>query len=591
MAISAPTFRGFDPAAIEFLAELAANNDRAWFQPRKADYERLVKEPLEALVAELAERLDARGIPLHADPKRSIFRIYRDTRFSKDKSPYKTHLGASFPWMEPGDGRARGGRPAGARATAGTSTSSRARCTSAAGMWMPDKARLERVPTGGHRGARPGPGRPRGAGVRGRVRIGHRARDVQAAAAGRAGRPPDGRPVPLQGRRVRPPPGRRRGHVPSPARHARRCVRGRHARASGSWPRSGRDAPPAVRGGLLDQPARLADAARRVPRGRARPAGTASGSTTTCSPTRATRPTRSWRAGRRSPRSPSLTRRVRLGLLVAANTFRNPGRHGEAGDDARSPLRRPGRARHRRRLVRRRARRVRDRLRVRVRRATRPARRGGRAHPAAARRRAGRRTRVASTRCTTRSARRGRSRTRLPILIGGSGPTKTLRTTARDADLWNGFGTPERIAATSEILRERCAEIGRPFEAIERTVTIHAVVRDTTAEAEAVWAETARTERADGRRRLRRQRPWPDDRRRPGDRRRVPRRLRPDRRRRRSSSCSGTPSTSRPSSGSARSGPPRRHGRVSLRPVAHGVPPSGNSPRIPSVGAHSHDGR
>ena len=57
---------------------------------------------------------------------------------------------------------------------------------------------------------------------------------------------------------------------------------------------------------------------------------------------------------------------------------------------------------------------------------------------------------------------------------------------------WNGFGTPERIAATSEILRERCAEIGRPFEAIERTVTIHAVVRDTTAEAEAAWAETAR---------------------------------------------------------------------------------------------------
>ena len=50
---------------------------------------------------------------------------------------------------------------------------------------------------------------------------------------------------------------------------------------------------------------------------------------------------------------------------------------------------------------------------------------------------------------------------RLPILIGGSGPTKTLRTTARDADLWNAYGSPERIAETSEILRERCAEIGR----------------------------------------------------------------------------------------------------------------------------------
>ena len=68
---------------------------------------------------------------------------------------------------------------------------------------------------------------------------------------------------------------------------------------------------------------------------------------------------------------------------------------------------------------------------------------------------------------------------RLPILIGGSGPTKTLRTTARYADLWNGYGPPEKIAATSEILRERCAEVGRPFDEIERTVTVDVVVRDT----------------------------------------------------------------------------------------------------------------
>ena len=81
---------------------------------------------------------------------------------------------------------------------------------------------------------------------------------------------------------------------------------------------------------------------------------------------------------------------------------------------------------------------------------------------------------------------------RLPILIGGSGPTKTLRTTARYADVWNGYGSPERIALSSEILRERCAEIGRPFEEIERTVTLHAVVRDPAGEAAAVWAETAR---------------------------------------------------------------------------------------------------
>ena len=87
---------------------------------------------------------------------------------------------------------------------------------------------------------------------------------------------------------------------------------------------------------------------------------------------------------------------------------------------------------------------------------------------------------------------------RLPILIGGSGPTKTLRTTARYADLWNGYGPPERIAATSEILRERCAEIGRPFEAIERTVTIDGVIRDSTADALAVWAEISRIHGLEG---------------------------------------------------------------------------------------------
>jgi alkanesulfonate monooxygenase SsuD/methylene tetrahydromethanopterin reductase-like flavin-dependent oxidoreductase (luciferase family) len=80
---------------------------------------------------------------------------------------------------------------------------------------------------------------------------------------------------------------------------------------------------------------------------------------------------------------------------------------------------------------------------------------------------------------------------RLPILIGGSGRTKTLRTTALYADIWNGYGNPERIAATSDVLRERCEEVGRPFEAIERTVTTHIVVRDTTAGAEAAWSAMA----------------------------------------------------------------------------------------------------
>ena len=88
---------------------------------------------------------------------------------------------------------------------------------------------------------------------------------------------------------------------------------------------------------------------------------------------------------------------------------------------------------------------------------------------------------------------------RLPILIGGSGPTKTLRTTARYADLWNGYGAPDRILGTIDILRQRCAEEGRTFEDIERTVTIHAVIRDDAPAALAAWADTARRHSLDGR--------------------------------------------------------------------------------------------
>jgi uncharacterized protein (TIGR02453 family) len=103
MAIATETtFTGFRPEAIDFLVELAANNDRAWFQPRKADYERLLKAPIEALCVALADRFAERGIPLRSDPTRSPFRIYRDVRFSKDKSPYKTHVSANFPWVEGG---------------------------------------------------------------------------------------------------------------------------------------------------------------------------------------------------------------------------------------------------------------------------------------------------------------------------------------------------------------------------------------------------------------------------------------------------------------------------------------------------------
>ena len=139
------SFAGFAPEAIQFLADLAEHNDRAWFQPRKADYERLLKEPMEALVGELAQRFEAKGLPLLADPKRSPFRIYRDTRFSRDKSPYKTHVAASFPWVD-GPAARSGADEAPDRTPHGNGAYFNfqpGEMYAGGGMWMPETPRLE----------------------------------------------------------------------------------------------------------------------------------------------------------------------------------------------------------------------------------------------------------------------------------------------------------------------------------------------------------------------------------------------------------------------------------------------------------------
>ena len=142
MAVAAQPFAGFTPEAIQFLTDLAQNNDRAWFQPRKADYERLLKEPLEALCVALADRLAARSIPLDADPKRSPFRIYRDVRFSRDKSPYKVHLGASFSWIDAPDVAGEGVDP-GAHGNGGYFNFQPGEMYAGGGIWMAEKPRLD----------------------------------------------------------------------------------------------------------------------------------------------------------------------------------------------------------------------------------------------------------------------------------------------------------------------------------------------------------------------------------------------------------------------------------------------------------------
>jgi uncharacterized protein (TIGR02453 family) len=91
---AASGFPGFRAAAFEFLDSLRANNDPAWFKPRKAIYEAEVLAPLRDLIVAVADALREADLPLTGDPKHAIFRICRDVRFSPDKRPYKTHAGA-----------------------------------------------------------------------------------------------------------------------------------------------------------------------------------------------------------------------------------------------------------------------------------------------------------------------------------------------------------------------------------------------------------------------------------------------------------------------------------------------------------------
>jgi uncharacterized protein (TIGR02453 family) len=96
ISMSEASFSGFSGEAIHFLRDLAAHNERDWFNPRKETFQRELQEPLAQLVLVTTNLLRKARIPLRADPKRSVFRLYRDTRFSPDKSPYKTHISAVF---------------------------------------------------------------------------------------------------------------------------------------------------------------------------------------------------------------------------------------------------------------------------------------------------------------------------------------------------------------------------------------------------------------------------------------------------------------------------------------------------------------
>lgn len=89
----------FSKATLDFLDELAANNDRAWFEANKHRYEALVREPALAFIAAMAPELAKFAPHFRAEPRKvggSLMRVFRDTRFSRDKTPYKTNIGIQF---------------------------------------------------------------------------------------------------------------------------------------------------------------------------------------------------------------------------------------------------------------------------------------------------------------------------------------------------------------------------------------------------------------------------------------------------------------------------------------------------------------
>ncbi len=103
--LSLPPFAGFGPGAFAFFTALAAHQDREWFAAHREVYEAEAHRPMVALMAEVIDGVGRLGLQLGGDPVKSVFRIHRDVRFSRDKTPYKTNVSAA---LSQGGGRTSG---------------------------------------------------------------------------------------------------------------------------------------------------------------------------------------------------------------------------------------------------------------------------------------------------------------------------------------------------------------------------------------------------------------------------------------------------------------------------------------------------
>ncbi len=107
-SVDVSAFSAFPPESLKFLRGLKRHNDKPWFEANRAVYERALKAPLQHLAEELDVRFATLAPEFVAPPKRALFRIHRDVRFSKDKSPYKTHAALWVFHRDAGRGVGRG---------------------------------------------------------------------------------------------------------------------------------------------------------------------------------------------------------------------------------------------------------------------------------------------------------------------------------------------------------------------------------------------------------------------------------------------------------------------------------------------------
>jgi uncharacterized protein (TIGR02453 family) len=131
-----PPFDGFPKQGIEFLKKLKRNNNRSWFERHKPEYESSVKFPMQCLLASLRPDFARIASEYEIHPKRSIFRVYRDTRFSKDKTPYKTHVAAHAVLR---------GQPKGFVGSGYYIHVEPGECFVGGGIYMPDSTQLKKI--------------------------------------------------------------------------------------------------------------------------------------------------------------------------------------------------------------------------------------------------------------------------------------------------------------------------------------------------------------------------------------------------------------------------------------------------------------